>query len=88
VARFDLSSARIFSACSPEIAAANFIPPLEAGEKLLFPEDRFATIAEYPRVTAWRAALAARERVIAAVAGDYTERFRQHLRLHQAVLAD
>lgn len=40
-----------------------------------------------PRVTAWRAALAARESVIAAVAGDYAERFRQHLRQHQALLA-
>jgi glutathione S-transferase len=41
-----------------------------------------------PRVSAWRAALAARESVIAAAAGDYAERFRQHLRQHQALLAD
>jgi glutathione S-transferase len=41
-----------------------------------------------PRVTAWKMALAARESVIAAVAGDYAERFRQHLRLHKALLAD
>ncbi|NOW48657.1 glutathione S-transferase [Novosphingobium sp. SG751A] len=41
-----------------------------------------------PRVTAWRAALAARESVIAAVAGDFAERFLQHLRHHQALLAD
>jgi glutathione S-transferase len=41
-----------------------------------------------PRVTAWRAALAARESVIAAVGKDYTERFRQHLRQHQVLLAD
>ena len=41
-----------------------------------------------PRVSAWRAALAARQSVIAAVAGDYAERFRQHLRHHQALLAD
>lgn len=41
-----------------------------------------------PRVTAWRAALATRESVIAAVADDYAERFRQHLHLHQALLAD
>lgn len=40
-----------------------------------------------PRVSAWRAALAARPSVIAAVAGDYAERFRQHLRQHQALLA-
>jgi glutathione S-transferase len=39
-----------------------------------------------PRVSAWRAALAARQSVIAAVAGDYAERFRQHLRQHQALL--
>jgi glutathione S-transferase len=39
-------------------------------------------------VSAWRAALAARQSVIAAVAGDYAERFRQHLRQHQALLAD
>ncbi|AXA41728.1 glutathione S-transferase family protein [Rhizobium leguminosarum] len=41
-----------------------------------------------PRVTAWKMALAARESVVAAVAGDYAERFRQHLRLHKALLAD
>jgi glutathione S-transferase len=41
-----------------------------------------------PRVSAWRAALAARQSVIAAVAEDYAERFRRHLRQHQALLAD
>jgi len=41
-----------------------------------------------PRVSAWRAALAARQSVIAAVGGDYAERFRQQLRQHQALLAD
>ncbi|MGE7472042.1 glutathione S-transferase family protein [Bosea sp. NPDC003192] len=40
-----------------------------------------------PRITAWRGALAARESVIAAVGEDYAERFRQHLRLHKALLA-
>jgi len=40
-----------------------------------------------PRVSAWRAALAARESVIGAVAGDYAERFQLHLRQHQAILA-
>ncbi len=40
-----------------------------------------------PRVSAWRAALAARESVIAAVAGDYAERLQYHLRQHQALLA-
>jgi glutathione S-transferase len=39
-----------------------------------------------PRVSAWRAALAARASVIAAVAEDYAERFQQHLRQHQALL--
>ncbi|AST28105.1 MULTISPECIES: glutathione S-transferase family protein [Ralstonia solanacearum species complex] len=41
-----------------------------------------------PRVKAWRAALGARESVIAAVGEDYAERFGQHLRLHQALLAN
>jgi glutathione S-transferase len=41
-----------------------------------------------PRVTAWRAALAVRQSVVAAVAEDYAERFRRHLRQHQALLAD
>ena len=41
-----------------------------------------------PRVSAWRTALAARESVITAVGEDYAERFRQHLRQHQALLAD
>jgi glutathione S-transferase len=40
-----------------------------------------------PRVLAWRAALAARTSVVAAVAEDYAERFRQHLREHQALIA-
>ncbi|RVU14757.1 glutathione S-transferase family protein [Methylobacterium oryzihabitans] len=40
-----------------------------------------------PRVSAWRAALAARPSVIDAVAEDYAERFRRHLRHHQALLA-
>jgi len=40
-----------------------------------------------PRVTAWRSALAARQSVVAAVAQDYAERFQQHLRQHQALLA-
>jgi len=40
-----------------------------------------------PRVSAWRKALAARPSVIAAVGEDYAERFREHLRHHQAILA-
>lgn len=40
-----------------------------------------------PRVSAWVAALAARESVSAAVARDYAERFQHHLRQHQALLA-
>lgn len=43
---------------------------------------------DLPRILAWRAALAARQSVVAAVVGDYAERFRQHLRQHQALLAD
>jgi len=40
-----------------------------------------------PRVPAWRAALAARPSVQRAVAGDYAERFRGHLRRQGALLA-
>lgn len=40
-----------------------------------------------PRVAAWRAAMALRQSVVAAVAGDYAERFRHHLREHRALLA-
>lgn len=40
-----------------------------------------------PRVSAWRAGLAARQSVINAVARDYAERFRQHLSQHQVLLA-
>ncbi|MEG3153185.1 glutathione S-transferase family protein [Sphingomonas sp. ZT3P38] len=43
---------------------------------------------KHPRVSAWRAALAARESVIAAVSDDYADRFRQRLRQQQALLAD
>lgn len=41
---------------------------------------------DLPRVSAWRGALSARQSVTAAVAGDYAERFRQHLREHQSLL--
>ncbi|RFB84964.1 glutathione S-transferase [Rhizobium leguminosarum bv. trifolii] len=41
----------------------------------------------FPRVSAWRAALAARASVGNAVVGDYADRFREHLRQHQALLA-
>jgi len=40
-----------------------------------------------PRINAWRAALAVRESVIAAVGNDYAERFKRHLSQHQALLA-
>ncbi|OWV61384.1 glutathione S-transferase [Rhizobium sp. N122] len=40
-----------------------------------------------PRVSAWRAALAARASVGNAVVADYADRFRAHLRQHQALLA-
>ncbi|NEJ70237.1 glutathione S-transferase family protein [Rhizobium phaseoli] len=43
---------------------------------------------DLPRVTAWRAALAGRQSVVAAVGGDYAERFRRHLSLHKALLSD
>ncbi|MGO4568734.1 glutathione S-transferase family protein [Rhizobium sp. 2YAF20] len=43
---------------------------------------------DLPRVTTWRTALAGRQSVVAAVAGDYAERFQQHLRQHQALLAN
>jgi glutathione S-transferase len=42
---------------------------------------------DLPRVSAWRAALAARDSVKAAVSGDYAERFQNHLRHHSAILA-
>lgn len=41
-----------------------------------------------PRVTAWRAALASRKSVIAAVSKDYAERFQQHLVKQQSLLAN
>ncbi|WP_180125064.1 glutathione S-transferase family protein [Rhodoferax sp. BLA1] len=40
-----------------------------------------------PRVSTWRAGLATRQSVIAAVGKDYAERFQQHLRQHQAIHA-
>ncbi|ANM07429.1 glutathione S-transferase domain-containing protein (plasmid) [Rhizobium phaseoli] len=40
-----------------------------------------------PRVSAWRVALAARPSVRNAVVADYADRFRAHLRQHQALLA-
>ncbi len=41
----------------------------------------------FPRMSAWRAALAARPSVNGAVASDYAERFRDHLRQHGALVA-
>ena len=41
-----------------------------------------------PRVSAWRAALAARPSVTDAVVEDYAQRFREHLRQHQALIAN
>lgn len=40
-----------------------------------------------PRVSAWKAALAKRESVKAAVSSDYAELFQNHLRQHSAILA-
>ncbi len=42
---------------------------------------------DLPRVASWRTALALRPSVINAVAGDYADRFRRHLRQHGALLA-
>ncbi|HHT7560582.1 MULTISPECIES: glutathione S-transferase family protein [Enterobacterales] len=40
-----------------------------------------------PRALAWKAALAKRESVQAAVSSDYAELFQNHLRQHSAILA-
>lgn len=40
-----------------------------------------------PRISAWKTALAKRERVNAAVSPDYAEFFQNHLRQHSAILA-
>ncbi|MGO4317936.1 glutathione S-transferase family protein [Agrobacterium sp. MCAB5] len=55
---------------------------------ILDPEISQPIFEGLPRVTAWKKALAARESVIAAVGGDYAERFHQHLRQHKALLVD
>ncbi|MGV7197324.1 glutathione S-transferase family protein [Xanthomonas sp. NCPPB 1325] len=55
----------------------------------LLPADVYAPIFEgLPRISAWRAALAARPSVIGAVAQDYASRFQQHLHKQRALLAD
>ncbi|TCU67397.1 glutathione S-transferase [Bradyrhizobium sp. R2.2-H] len=46
-----------------------------------------AIFGDLPRVSAWRSALAVRPSVSGAVVEDYAERFRKHLRQHQALLA-
>lgn len=43
--------------------------------------------AGLPRVSSWKALLAERESVKAAVPADYAERFRNHLRRYSAILA-
>ncbi|MGK2909498.1 MAG: glutathione S-transferase family protein [Sphingobium sp.] len=55
---------------------------------ILDPAVSHGIFEDLPRVTAWRAALAGRPSVIAAVSGDYAERFQQHLHQHQALLAN
>lgn len=42
---------------------------------------------ELPRVSAWKAVLAERKSVKAAVSADYAELFQNHLRSHSAILA-
>lgn len=54
---------------------------------ILDPEVSKPIFENMPHVSAWRAALSVRESVMFAVARDYGERFRQHLRRHQALLA-
>jgi len=54
---------------------------------IIDPEVSQAIFEGFPRVSAWRAALAARPSVRNAVVEDYAERFRALLRQHQALLA-
>jgi len=54
---------------------------------ILAPAVSHSIFKDLPRVTAWRAAMAGRPSVIAAVSDDYAERFQQHLQEHQALLA-
>jgi glutathione S-transferase len=54
---------------------------------IISPAEAEAIFDAFPRMSAWRAALAARPSVNGAVASDYAERFRDHLRQHGALVA-
>lgn len=76
-----------FSGAEFGMVDATFAPVFRYFE-ILGPAISRPVFANLPRLSAWRAALAARESVITAVAKDYAARFQQHLRQHQALLAD
>lgn len=77
----------------PYFSGANFgmvdavFAPLFRYFDLLDPIVSQSVFENLPRVTAWRAALASRKSVIAAVSEDYAERFQQHLVKQQALLS-
>ena len=81
-------------AAGPYFAGAAFgmvdavFAPLMRYFDILDPAVSRPIFEDLPRVLAWRAALAERQSVVAAVGKDYAERFRRHLRQHQALLAN
>ena len=82
-----LGEAPYFSGANFSMVDAVFAPVFRYFD-ILDPTISQPIFVDLPRVLAWRAGLAARESVRSAVAGDYALRFRQHLRQHQALLAE
>lgn len=82
----ELSSGPYFAGADFGMADAVYAPLFRYFD-IIEPAVSQAIFDDLPRVLAWRAALAARPSVRDAVVQDYAERFRQHLRQHQALLA-
>ncbi|ANE76774.1 glutathione S-transferase family protein [Dickeya solani] len=76
-----------FSGSAFSMVDAMFAPVFRYFD-LLSPDVSQPIFDNLPGVSAWRASLANRPSVIAAVRNDYAERFKQHLVKQRAILAD
>ncbi|AIA71705.1 glutathione S-transferase family protein [Pectobacterium atrosepticum] len=76
-----------FSGSAFSMVDAMFAPVFRYFD-LLSPDVSQPIFDNLPRVSAWRASLAHRPSVIAAVRDDYVDRFKQHLVKQQAILSD
>ncbi|CAG74492.1 probable glutathione-S-transferase [Pectobacterium atrosepticum SCRI1043] len=76
-----------FSGSAFSMVDAMFAPVFRYFD-LLSPDVSQPIFDNLPRVSAWRASLANRPSVLAAVRDDYADRFKQHLVKQQVILSD